>query len=59
MALLEQRDATLHDVLRILSDQDFRKGVAKDLRNETVRTFLLKEFDRTFTSSSRTYAMRP
>jgi len=46
MALLEQPSATLHDVLRILSDQDFRKDVAKSLRNETVRTFLLKEFDR-------------
>src|SRR6266567_2268981 len=46
MALLEQPSATLHDVLRILSDQDFRKGVAKSLRNETVRTFLLNEFDR-------------
>jgi hypothetical protein len=46
MALLEQPDATLHDVLRMLSDQDFHKGVARDLRNETVRTFLLKEFDR-------------
>ncbi len=43
---MEQPDATLHDVLRMLSDQDFRKGVARDLRNETVRTFLLKEFDR-------------
>jgi hypothetical protein len=42
MALLEQPDATLHDVLRMLSDQDFRKGVARDPRNETVRTFLLK-----------------
>jgi type IV secretory pathway TraG/TraD family ATPase VirD4 len=46
MALLEQPAATLHDVLRVLSDQDFRKGVARNLRNETVRTFLLKEFDR-------------
>jgi hypothetical protein len=46
MALLEQPDATLHDVLRMLSDQDFRKGVARELQNETVRTFLLKEFDR-------------
>jgi type IV secretory pathway TraG/TraD family ATPase VirD4 len=46
MALLEQPDATLHDVLRMLSDQDFRRGVARNLRNETVRTFLLKEFDR-------------
>ena len=45
MALLEQRDATLHDVLRIFSDKEFRKSVARSLRNETVRTFLLKEFD--------------
>jgi type IV secretory pathway TraG/TraD family ATPase VirD4 len=46
MALLEQPNATLHDVLRMLSDQAFRQGVAKSLRNETVRTFLLKEFER-------------
>src|SRR6266545_4796704 len=46
MALLEQPDATLHDVLRIFSDNEFRKGIAKSLRNETVRTFLLKEFER-------------
>jgi hypothetical protein len=46
MALLEQPKATLHDVLRLLSDQDFRKGIAKELRNQTVRTFLLKEFER-------------
>jgi hypothetical protein len=29
MALLEQLDATLHDVLRIFSDSEFRKKVAK------------------------------
>src|SRR6266542_1762416 len=46
MALLEQPHATLHDVLRLLLDQNFRKAVAKSLQNETVRTFLLKEFDR-------------
>ena len=46
MALLEQPNATLHDVLRIFSDNDFRKEIAKSLRNETVRTFLLKEFER-------------
>lgn len=41
MALLEQPDATLHDVLRIFNDRDFRKQVAK-----SVRTFLLEEFER-------------
>ena len=45
MALLEQPDATLHDVLRIFSDKEFRRSVGRSLRNETVRTFLLKEFD--------------
>jgi type IV secretory pathway TraG/TraD family ATPase VirD4 len=46
MALLEQQDATLHDMLRMLTDNGFRKEIAKSLRNETVRTFLLKEFER-------------
>jgi type IV secretory pathway TraG/TraD family ATPase VirD4 len=46
MALLEQPDATLHDVLRMIADTSYRKSIAKTLRNETVRTFLLKEFDR-------------
>ena len=32
--------------LRVLSDNEFRKGIAKSLRNETVRTFLLKEFEK-------------
>src|SRR5260370_2664170 len=44
MALLEQPDATLHDVLRMLTAQGFRQGVAKPLRNETLRTSLLHEF---------------
>jgi type IV secretory pathway TraG/TraD family ATPase VirD4 len=46
MALLEQPDATLHDVLRMFSDNEFRKRIAKSLRNDTVRTFLLKEFEK-------------
>jgi type IV secretory pathway TraG/TraD family ATPase VirD4 len=46
MALLEQPNATLHDVLRMLTDNDFRRGIAKSLRNETVRRFLLKEFEK-------------
>ena len=46
MALLEQPDATLHDVLRIFSDQKFRKEIARSLKNETVKAFLEKEFER-------------
>lgn len=46
MALLEQPHATMHDVLRMFSDSAFRKQVAKSLKNETVRRFLEKEFER-------------
>lgn len=46
MALLERPGTTMHDILRVLSDRRFRKEVARSLRNETVRTFLEKEFER-------------
>jgi type IV secretory pathway TraG/TraD family ATPase VirD4 len=46
MALLERPDATLHDVLRVINDKDFRKEVTKSTRNETVRTFLEEEYER-------------
>lgn len=46
MALLEQPHATMHDVLRVLSDRKFRTEIAHKLKNETVRLFFLKEFER-------------
>ncbi len=46
LALLEQPHATMHDILRLLSDRDYRKRVAKGLKNETVKTFFEKEFER-------------
>ncbi|MDA9475275.1 hypothetical protein XI03_12390 [Bradyrhizobium sp. CCBAU 65884] len=46
MALLEQPHATMHDMLRILSDRKFRAEIARHLKNETVRTFFIKEFER-------------
>ena len=58
MALLEQPAATLHDVLRLVSDSKYRKSVAASLQNETVRTFLLKEFDR-FTFGYRADGIAP
>jgi hypothetical protein len=45
MALLEQPSATLHDVLRVVSDKGYRRSIAQSLHNETVKNFLLKEFD--------------
>jgi len=38
LALLEQPNATLHDVLPLLTDRNFRKAIVGRLKNETVRT---------------------
>jgi type IV secretory pathway TraG/TraD family ATPase VirD4 len=46
MALLERPDATMHDVLLVLSDRNFRKELVQTVQNETVRTFFEKEFER-------------
>src|SRR5262249_31078608 len=37
MALLEQPDATMHDLLRILSDKKYRGEITRSVRNEAVR----------------------
>src|SRR6267154_3633939 len=58
LALLEQPDATLHDVLRLLSDRNYRKDIVGGLKNETVRTFLEKEFER-FTFGYRADGIAP
>jgi hypothetical protein len=44
-ALLEYGDATLADVLRLLTDKGYRKTVAGRIRNEPVRRFWLTEFE--------------
>jgi type IV secretory pathway TraG/TraD family ATPase VirD4 len=46
LALLEQSNATMHDILRMFSDKTFRTAVAKSLKNATVKTFFEKEYDR-------------
>ncbi len=46
MALLEQQDATMHDILRVFSEKEFRKQVVTSLKNETVKRFLEKEYER-------------
>jgi hypothetical protein len=43
-ALLEQDDARLPDILRLYADEAYRKRVARDIRNETVRRFWQHEF---------------
>jgi len=44
-ALLERDDARLPDILRLYTDDDFRKVVTKGIRNDVVRTFWTDEFE--------------
>jgi hypothetical protein len=43
--LLERDDATLPDILRLYADEDFRKEVVRDIRNEVVKRFWKNEFN--------------
>ena len=43
-ALFETPDAVLSDILRLMSDDTYRKQIAENISNEPVRTFWLKEF---------------
>lgn len=43
-ALLETETATFSDILRLISDDRYRKQIATTITNEPVRTFWLKEF---------------
>jgi hypothetical protein len=45
LTLLEQPDATLGDILRILDDKQFRAAAVARIRNEQVRQFWLTEYD--------------
>jgi hypothetical protein len=58
MALLEQPAATMHDILRVLTDKDYRKQIARSVRNETVRRFFEQEYEK-FSSSYRVDASAP
>ena len=58
MALLEQPAATMHDVLRLVSDGKYRKSIAASLKNEAVRAFLENEFER-FTFGYRADGIAP
>ncbi len=58
LALLEQREPTLVDVLSLLVDDDFRRDTALRLRNLQVRTFWLREFP-SYPSRLRAEAIAP
>ena len=44
-ALLDWDGSTLPDILRLYTDDDFRKSVTRDIRNEVVKRFWLAEFE--------------
>jgi hypothetical protein len=44
-ALLEREGSTLPDILRMYSDETWRKAVVRRIRNETVRRFWQHEFE--------------
>ena len=52
LALIEQRNATLPDLLRILTDDAFRKAVGKRVSNEKVRWYWLKDYPNSRTHPS-------
>jgi hypothetical protein len=45
LALLDQPQATLADVLKLLDDRSFRKRAVANLKNDQVRNFWLKEYE--------------
>ncbi len=57
-ALLEQPDATLSDVPRLLSDRSYRQRICRSLKNQTVKNFLENEFER-FTFGYRADGIAP
>jgi len=44
-ALLERDGSTLPDILRMYADETYRKGVVREIKNETVQRFWRHEFE--------------
>lgn len=57
-ALLERDDATLPDILRLLSDKKYREETAHAVTNEPIREFWLHEYPK-YTSRLRADAISP
>jgi hypothetical protein len=58
LALLDQREATLADVLRLLSDGAFRREAAARIYSSQVREFWLREYEN-YPAHFRTEAIAP
>lgn len=46
LSLLDYPNANLSDILKLLSDKDFRKKVIPFIQNEQIKEFWIKEFDK-------------
>ena len=46
LALLDQEEATLPDIAKLIMDDTFRKSVARQVSNPQVREFWLKEYEK-------------
>lgn len=46
LSLLDYPNANLSDILKLLSDKDFRKKIIPFITNEQIKEFWLKEFDK-------------
>jgi DNA helicase HerA-like ATPase len=46
LSLLDYKDANLADILRLLSDREFRRKVIPFVRNEQIKEFWTKEFEK-------------
>jgi hypothetical protein len=46
LSLLDYPQATLSDILKLLSDREFRKKVIPHIQNEQIKDFWAKEFDK-------------
>lgn len=44
-ALLERENATLPDILKLYANETYRQGIARQIRNETVKQFWRHEFE--------------
>jgi hypothetical protein len=46
LSLLDYPDSTLADILKLLSDRDFRKNVIPHIQNKQIKDFWIKEYDK-------------
>jgi hypothetical protein len=58
LTLLDYPESTLSDILRLLSDKDFRKKVIPHIQNKQIKEFWMKEFDK-YPERFRTEAIAP